>query len=256
MLRIDDRDRVRLVTLDRPERLNAFDRALYRAVTDALSEAAERSDLAVAVLTGAGRAFSAGVDLAELVDPRPGPGDDPHPFAGFVDTLASFPKPLLAAVNGVGVGIGLTLLPYCDLVLIAKGARLRAPFAVLGVAPEAASSYLLPRAMGSQRAAHALFTAEWIDAEDAVESGLAWKACEPDELLDETLAVARRIAAMPVESLVETKRLLVAPRLEAVRAAREREDAAFARLIGTAAQVEAVTAFFEKRPPDLAEGVG
>ena len=130
MLRIDDHDRVRLLTLDRPEALNAFSNALYRAVGDALVDAAASDDIAVVVITGTGRAFTAGQDLAEMARIRDaragsrGAGDSAaaHGFGAFMDTLSTFPKPLLAAVNGLGVGIGLTMLAHCDLVLVADRA--------------------------------------------------------------------------------------------------------------------------------------
>ncbi|HEX6312488.1 MAG TPA: enoyl-CoA hydratase-related protein [Acidimicrobiia bacterium] len=248
-LRIADADGVRLLTLDRPEVLNAFDTALYLACADALTEAAGRDDVAVVVITGEGRAFSAGQDLAEMAalgNPAAADAGAAHGFPAFVDAVMAFPKPLLAAVNGIGIGIGLTLLPHCDLVLIADTARLRGPFVPLGVVPEAAASVTLPAVMGNQRAAHLLFTGAWIDADEAVASGLAWRRCPPDQLLDETMGLAREIAAFPLESLVATKRLLGAGRVDALRAARSREDAEFARLTGAAANREALASFLGK----------
>jgi enoyl-CoA hydratase/carnithine racemase len=258
MLRVEDADRVRLVTFDRPAARNAFDTELYGATADALDEAAASDDLAVVVLTGAGTAYSAGQDLAEMgrlgsPDGRTERADaGEHGFTRFIGALEAFPKPVVAAVNGVAVGVGLTMLPYCDLVLVSERARFRAPFVNLGVVPEAGSSFTLASVMGWQAAAHALFTAEWFDADQAVECGLAWKRCAADDLLDETLGLARAIAKMPVVSLVETKRLLLATRLDAARAARAREEAVFARLTGAPANREAIAAFLEKRDPDFA----
>lgn len=248
-LRVSDEAGIRLVTLDRPEVLNAFDTPLYLAVADALNDAAERDDVAVAVITGVGRAFSAGQDLAEMAalgDAAATGEGAGHGFPVFVDAVMAFPKPLLAAVNGIGVGIGLSLLPHCDLVLISETARLRGPFVPLGVVPEAGASVTLPVVMGAQRAAHLLFTGAWVDAEAAVASGLAWRVCSPERLLDETLAVATQIAAGPLESLMATKRLLQAGRDDALRAARAREDAEFARLTGAAANREALAGFLSK----------
>ena len=254
-LRIADDDGVRLITLDRPHVLNAFDTPLYLAVADTLSQASARDDISVAVITGEGRAFSAGQDLAEMATLRAaadagsaeaGSDGAGHGFPAFLDAVMAFPKPLLAAVNGIGIGIGLTLLPHCDLVLIADTARLRGPFVPLGVVPEAGASITLPAVMGRQRAAHLLYTGSWIDADEAVACGLAWRACPPGRLLDETLGLAREIAAMPLESLVATKRLVQAGREEALRAARAREDADFARLTGRAANREALAAFLGK----------
>jgi enoyl-CoA hydratase/carnithine racemase len=251
LLRVDDREGVRLLTLDRPEVLNAFDTPLYDAVAGALREAAGRDDLAVVVITGEGRAFSAGQDLAEMAalgDAKDRSGAAAgHGFGRFMDAVMEFPKPLLAAVNGIGIGIGLTLLPHCDLVLIAETARLRGPFVPLGVVPEAASSVTLPAAMGAQRAAHLLYTGAWIDADEAVAGGLAWRSCPPAQLLDETMAVAREIAAMPLEALIATKQLVRAGHEDALRAARSREDAEFARLTGSAANRNALAAFLGSR---------
>lgn len=257
MLDIDDEQRVRTLTLNRPEALNAFNDALYRAAGDALRDAAARDDIACVVITGNGRAFSAGQDLGEMraIDPGAGAGEREaraeHGFPNFLDTLAAFPKPVLAAVNGLGVGIGLTMLLHCDIVVMSDAARLRAPFVPLGVAPEAASSLMLPAVMGNQHAAVALYTGEWISAEEAVATGIAWKCVPADRLMPETHDLARRIATMPVASLTETKRLVVASRIDAIRIARQREDEVFARMVGAPANLEAITAFMEKRAPDF-----
>jgi enoyl-CoA hydratase/carnithine racemase len=258
MISIDDAERVRLVTFRRPEARNAFDTALYSAVADALDEAAARDDLAVVVLTGEGSAYSAGQDLAEM-----GRLGDPsardevqgevaeHGFSRFLAAIEAFPKPIVAAVNGVAVGVGTTMLPYCDIVLISETARFRLPFASLGVVPEAGSTFTLPAVMGWQAAAHACFTAEWFDAEDALAAGLARKICPPETLLDEALALARSIARMPVVSLVGTKQLFLATRLDAARAARAREEEMFRGLTGAPANREAIAAFLDKREPDF-----
>ncbi len=261
MLKIDDADGVRLVTFARPEARNAFDTALYTAVAKAFEEAAERDDIAVVMLTGEGTAYSAGQDLGEMGRLAPPDGQSArkagtgpeveHGFRRFVGALEAFPKPVIAAVNGVAVGIGTTMLPYCDLVLVSTKARFRLPFASLGVVPEAGSSFNLPAVMGWQAAAHVLFTAEWIDAQQALACGLAWRICEPDALVPEALDVARAIARMPLVSLVETKRLLLAARLDSARAARTREEAIFADLTGAPANREAIAAFLEKRDPDF-----
>jgi enoyl-CoA hydratase/carnithine racemase len=257
VLRVEDAERVRLVTLERPEARNALDTEHYEALADALDEAAGRPDLAVVVLTGTDGAFCAGQDLGEMArlgDPAtPAEARTGHGFRRFVGVLESFPKPLVAAVNGVAVGLGVTMLPYCDLVLVADDARLRTPFASLGVVPEAGASFTLPAAMGQQAAASALLTGAWLDAAAARASGLAWRVCAPDRLLDETLDVARAMARLPLVSLVETKRLLRAGWVEAARAARTREEAVFARLTGAPANREAIAAFLERREPDFAD---
>jgi enoyl-CoA hydratase/carnithine racemase len=255
ILEVVDDARVRVLTLNRPEALNAFNDDLYHTAGDALEEAAERADIACVVITGTGRAFSAGQDLGEMrrlsaatsTDfGAAGPG-----FPRFLDTLAAFDKPVIAAVNGIGVGIGMTMLLHVDLAFIASTARLRAPFVPLGVVPEAAGSLLMPIVMGNQRAALKLYTGDWITADEAVEYGLALRAVEPGTLMHDTMDLARRIAKMPVASLRATKRVVVAGRIDAIRAARAREDRVFTQMIGQPANMEAITAFLEKRDPDF-----
>ena len=243
---------VLLLVLNRPKQRNAFNHAMWTELREALADARADDRVRAVVVTGAEGAFSAGQDLGEM-GRREEDGDREHGFARFMDELCAFDKPLVAAVNGVGVGIGLTLLLHCDLVFIAEGARLRAPFVSLGVVPEAASSYLLPLQIGHQRAAEVLFTAEWIDARRAVELGIASRLYPPGELLPAALARAEEIARQPLGSLRHTKRLLLAHRREGIRRAREGEDAGFRERVGTAENVEAIRAFFEKRPPDFSK---
>ena len=242
---------VRLVRFNRPEARNAFNFALYRAVTDAITDAATSNDVHVVVLTGTGSAFSAGQDLKEMAQLVTGEAtpEDAKGFRGLLDAVQSFEKPLLAAVNGVGVGLGFTLLAHCDLVFMADDARLRVPFAELGVPPEAASSFLFPRTMGWQRAAHVLFTGAWMGADEAVAAGIALAHYPAALLLDETLAVAGAIAAAPIEAVMASKRLLLATRRPEVTAARGREDAAFAELLGSAANLAALERFGTNAAP-------
>jgi enoyl-CoA hydratase/carnithine racemase len=247
------RDGVLLLTLNRPRQKNAFDRRMWCETRDALADAQEDDRVRVVVVTGAGDAFTAGQDLAEMGG-QGAPGDEAGaPFATFMDRLCAFDKPLIAAVNGVGVGIGLTLLLHCDYVLIAGGARLRAPFITLGVVPEAASSYLLPAVIGYRNATDLLFESDFVDAARAVALGLATELCDPATLMPRALERARHLAAKPLGSLRYTKRLLLATRAEQVRAARAREDEAFVKRVGSPENLEAVRAFFEKRPPDFSQ---
>ncbi len=236
---------VRLVRFNRPEARNAFNFALYDAVTDAITDAAVSNDVHVVVLTGSGSTFSAGQDLKEMAQIVTGEAtpEAAKGFRGLLDAVQSFEKPLLAAVNGVGVGLGFTLLAHCDLVLMADDARLRVPFAELGVPPEAASSYLFPLTMGWQRAAHLLFTGTWMGAGEAVDAGIALAHFPAASLLEETLAVAAAIAAAPIAAVTASKRLLLATRREQVIAARDREDAAFVDLLGSAANLAALERF-------------
>ncbi|GEP32697.1 enoyl-CoA hydratase [Nocardioides szechwanensis] len=252
-LQISDLNRVRTITLDRPEALNAFNEALYDATADALLEAAADPTVAVVLLTGNGRGFSAGTDLLEMHERATNPDfvAGKHGFLGLLDALVAFPKPLVCAVNGVGLGIGMTILGYADLAFMSTAAKLKCPFTSLGVAPEAASSYLFPQLLGRQQAAWVLLSAEWVSAQEALEMGLVWRVCEPDDLLPEARRHAEVLAARPISSLIAVKRTMTAPLHDEIRAARERENAAFAELMGGPANLEALTAFAEGRAPDF-----
>jgi len=248
-LTITDANRVRTVTLDRPEALNAFNEALYEATALAIREAAEDAEVAVLLLTGSGRAFSAGNDLKEMQSriSDPSLADKGSHFTSMIDALTDFPKPFICAVNGLGVGIGTTILGYADLVFMSSEARLKCPFTSLGVAPEAASSYLLPQLIGRQNAAWLLMSSEWVSAQEALQMGLVWKVCEPDDLLADARRHAKILAARPISSLIAVKQTIAEPSRPGIRAATERENAHFAELMGAAANADALAAFTDKR---------
>jgi enoyl-CoA hydratase/carnithine racemase len=248
-LQIDDENRVRTLTLDRPEALNAFNEALYEATADAIRAAAADPEVAVVLLTGSGRAFSAGNDLKEMQAriADPAMAETGSHFSSMIDALADFPKPLICAVNGLGVGIGTTILGYADLVFMSSEARLKCPFTSLGVAPEAASSYLLPQLVGRQNAAWLLMSSEWVSAEEALRMGLVWRVCAPDELLPEARRHAKILAARPIPSLMAVKQTIAEPSRSGIEAATERENAHFAELMGAAANADALAAFTGKR---------
>ena len=249
ILQVDDQNRVRTLTLNRPDALNAFNEALYEATAEALRVAAEDPDVAVVLLTGAGRAFSAGNDLKEMqariTDPEM--ANQGSHFTTMIDALTRFPKPLICAVNGVGVGIGTTILGYADLVFMSATARLKCPFTSLGVAPEAASSYLLPQLIGRQNAAWLLLSSEWVGAHEALAMGMVWKVCEPEDLLAEARRHAEILASRPIPSLIAVKQSIVEPTRPDIAAATERENAHFAELLGGQANAAALADFAAKR---------
>lgn len=244
-----DRDHVRLLTLNRPAALNAFDQQQYDALTGALIDADADDDVSVVVVTGAGRAFSAGTDLADLAehgDFRRGP-DTQHGFVGLLEALIALRKPLVCAVNGLAVGLGATLLGHADLVFMAETARLRCPFTELGLAPEAASSVTFPRLMGRQQASWVLLSSGWLDAEDCLRNGLAFKVVAPDRVLDVALDHAHELARHPLDSLVATKTLIAGETEHSTRRALERESEAFDALLSSHAHQVALQAFHESR---------
>ena len=232
-VQVSDDNLVRTMLMHRPERLNAFDGSLVNDLADALTEAATDPSIAVVVLSGSGRAFSTGADLKALAVPRESaPGSDGgNGFDRLLDALADFPKPLLMAVNGYAVGFGMTMLAFADLVFMSNRARLRCPFTELGAPTEAGSSYLFRQLLGRQEAAWILLSSEWIDATEAEAIGLAWKLCEPGELLEVTNDYARRLAARPVAALTRVKRLLNAPERAELAAALDRERAELATFV-------------------------
>lgn len=219
VLVLDD-GRVRIVTLNRPDRVNAFTASTYRRLARVLNEADIAGDISVVLMRGSGRGFSSGVDLASAAEQDPALGDT---FDDLIESLIQFSKPLLAAVHGAAIGFGATILLHCDLVLVGDTARLRYPFTALGTTPEAGSSALLPRLVGFQRAANLLLTSRWISGTEAVEIGLAAQCCPEASLQAEALATARALTELPDAALVAAKRLLKAGVATAVRDALGRE---------------------------------
>lgn len=250
---VHDEDRIRTITLNRPEALNAFNEELYDAAAEALIEANSRDDIAVVVMTGSGRAFSAGQDLMEMhqiaTDPDFQTGK--HGFMGFTDALLALDKPLICAVNGLGLGIGATILGYADFALMSTDAKLKCPFTSLGVAPEAGSSYTFPRLLGHQAAAWMLLSSEWVVAEEAMRMGLVGELCEPEVLQDRARERAQTLARLPITSLVAVKQSMLAPHRASIDEARQRESGLFAELMGSPANLEALAAFAEGRQPDF-----
>ena len=250
MIDVKKENRVMTLTLNRPEALNAANNAAYSGIRDGLFDAESDSSIAVVVVTGTGRAFCAGQDLGEMNSRNSGGEPEPSQFPSMLKALTHFRKPVIAAVNGIGVGIGMTFLSHCDLVLMASSARLRTPFPQLGLAPEAGSSYTFARVMGWQNAAYTLMSGRWFTAQECLDMGLVWRVCEPDLLMDETYEVAQELAANPIPSLVATKELMLAAgRASQTIDAHERENTAYASLLGAPANEEALKAFMEKREP-------
>jgi enoyl-CoA hydratase/carnithine racemase len=219
-----DEGPLRVIVLNRPRRLNAFTDVGYRMLGDAFREADATPNVRVVLIEGAGRGFSSGVDLDAL---RDGDRDSfGREFGVLIDTLTGLRKPLLAAVGGVAVGFGATLLLHCDLVLVSDDARLRFPFTQLGTAPEAGSSWLLPAAIGAQRAADLILTSRWLDGAEATAIGLAARCVPAAELADAARSVANEIASHPLPALIAAKQLLKASTGAAVARASGLEMAA------------------------------
>ncbi len=248
-LNIQDHDGIRVVEMNRPEALNAFSSLLMDELAQAFLDAQDDDAVRVLVLTGAGRAFSAGADLQEMG--APATRRAVHGFPGLLEAILDFRKPFMAAINGVGAGIGATITGLADLVYMSEAARLRAPFSALGLTAEAASTLTFPLLMGRQRANWFLLSAEWMDAQACVENGLALEVLPAERLLPRVMEQAGKLAALPLASLQTTKQLLLDPIREQLRAAIAAENAALAELVGKEANKEALRAFAEKRQPDF-----
>lgn len=243
-----DDDGVLTVTLNRPERRNAFNSAGFLALRDALAEANGNPKVAVVLLTGAGDDFSTGLDLSEVGGEEEG---EPPAFEQMMDALCALDKPLIAAAKGYAIGFGTTVLFHCDVVYLGQSTKLKMPFASLGLVTEAAAAYLAPISMGRKQAAELLFTAETFDAQKALDYGIATQLLPDESLLSVARAKAREMAQWPIESLVEIKRLMKAPHAEEIARVRKLELQGFAKLMGSPGNVEAFTAFLEKRPPNF-----
>jgi enoyl-CoA hydratase/carnithine racemase len=226
----EDQGPVRMLTLNRPERRNAFTADSYRLLARLLAEADRDPGVGAVLVRGSGPAFSSGVDLAALSEGPDAGAALAETFDRLIEALSSLGRPLLAAVQGPAVGFGATILLHCDLVVVSDDARLRFPFTALGTAPEAASSVLLPATVGDQRAAELLYTSRWVDAEEAVAMGLALRSCAPEDLQREAIVLAEAVAGQPRAAVAGAKRLLRAGRAELVRGALDRERAEAHRL--------------------------
>ena len=239
------------LAFNRPARKHALTHAMYETLTAAVLEAERDAGVRVILFHGDEQAFTAGNDLGDFLEHPPRSED--APVFRFIRAVLAGTKPLVAAVNGPAVGIGTTLLLHCDLVYAGENARFILPFAGLGLLPEFASSYLLPRLAGHHRAAEMLLLGEPFDAERALAAGFVNRVLPAAETLPAARAAADRICALPEKSIRLTRALLHAGDKEAIAARAAEEGAHFARMLGEPAAREAMAAFMEKRKPDFSK---
>ena len=240
---------VTTITLNRVDKKNSITTAMYATMADALAQAQADAAVRVVLLQGDVTIFSAGNDIGDFLN-KP-PAGEQSPVFRFLHGIAAFPKPIVAAVCGPAVGIGTTMLLHCDLVYAGDNAAFSLPFVNLGLCPEAASSLLLPQMFGYHRAAEALLLGEPFMAEAALEIGLVNRIVPPTEVNAMAQAQARKLAAKPLTSLVETKRLMKKGQALQVAQQMDEEGAVFGRMLREPAAREAFTAFMEKRKPDF-----
>ena len=238
------------ITLNRVDKKNAITAAMYTSMADALAQAQADPAVRAVVFQGHETIFSAGNDIGDFLNAKPSTMDSP--VFRFLRGISTFSKPVVAAVCGPAVGIGTTLLFHCDLVYAGDNAAFSMPFVNLGLCPEAASSYLAPRRMGYGRAAEALLLGEPFMAEAALEMGLISRIVPPGEAAALAQRQAQKLAAKPIGSLIETKRLMKLEQADVVAQRMAEEGASFARMLREPAAREAFAAFMEKRRPDFA----
>lgn len=237
------------ITFNRVAKKNSLTGAMYLALAEILQQAASSAEVRVVLFQGDVSVFTAGNDLGDFLN-GPKPDDNAPPFQ-FLQALASFPKPIVAAVCGPAVGIGTTMLLHCDLVYAGDNALFSLPFVNLGFCPEGASSLLLPQLMGHQRACEALLLGDPFMAEAALEVGLVNRVVPPTECNTIAQAQAAKLAAKPLASLMASKRLLKGGQMAAVQSRIAEEGRVFADLLQQPAAKEAMQAFMEKRKPNF-----
>ncbi len=241
-------NRILTVRMDRPEKKNALTRQMYTALIAALQQAEADPAVRVILITGTADCFTAGNDLQDFANAAPG---EPSVAIDYLRTLAAAQKPVLAAVAGVAVGIGTTMLLHCDLAYAATNARFQVPFVNLGLCPEAGSSLLLPSLMGHHRAAELLFFGEPFTADVARELGIVNQVFSEQELMAAAIAKAQQLTQKPPSALRTAKALMKRHSAGAIREAMDNETRQFAALLQGPEAKEALTAFLQRRKPDF-----
>jgi enoyl-CoA hydratase/carnithine racemase len=243
---------VQRIAINRPEKKNALTAEMYSALAVAVEQAEADSAVRVLLLHGKGDAFTAGNDLQDFLQ-KPWKGQANPPAVRFIHAVAKAKKPVVAAVQGLVVGVGTTILLHCDLVYAATDARFLMPFVNLGIVPEAASTVLLPLLIGRQRAAELFMLGSPLTAQRAYEMGLVNEVVPPDQALQTAATAAQALAAKPSAALRACKELMQRPyRAEVERALREEVEVISERLESPETR-EALSAFLEKRKPDFSK---
>jgi enoyl-CoA hydratase/carnithine racemase len=239
------------IAFNRVQKKNAITVAMYQAMADGLVEAAEDASVRAILIRGDESVFCAGNDLADFM--KNPPRGEAAPVFQFLRNIADARKPIIAAVAGAAVGIGTTMLLHCDIVYAGDKARFSLPFAQLGLCPEAASSLLLPQLAGYQRAAEKLLLGEAFGADEALAMGLVSRVLPAAELNAFALEQARKLAALPSNSLRTTKAFMKDANRAAVQERMSEEGTQFGKMLVAPEAREAFSAFMEKRAPNFAQ---
>ncbi|WP_346841884.1 enoyl-CoA hydratase [Metapseudomonas otitidis] len=238
--------------MDREDKKNALTRAMYGALADALDAADEDRSVRAVLITGSETCFTSGNDVADFIQAPPS-GLDSEVFR-FMKALFDFSKPVVAAVSGPAVGIGTTLLLHCDLVYVARDAKLKMPFVNLGLCPEYGSSLILPRLLGHARAAELLLLGESFTGEQAAAWGIANEALEDGAAtLARAREMAQRFEQLAPSAVAVSKRLMREPGREELRRVIMEEGELFGQRLRTPEAIEALSAFMQRRKPDFSK---
>ena len=241
---------VLVITIDRPEKKNALTGAMYTALAEAVEQGEANADVRVMLLRGNGDSFTAGNDLQDFMT-NPWKGTDVPPAVRFMLAVARAKKPVIAAVHGSTVGIGVTILLHCDLVYAADNTKLIMPFVNLGIVPEAGSTLLAPALMGHQRAAELLLLGTPITAQRAYELGLVNAVVPLDKLEGTAMGAAQTLAEKPAAVIRATKALMKKPGASQVESVIQEELQVLAERLTSPECREALMAFLQKRKPDF-----
>ncbi|MEA3362878.1 MAG: enoyl-CoA hydratase [Thermodesulfobacteriota bacterium] len=239
------------IGIQRPDKLNALTLAMYDAMTAALESAEQDPQVRVILIHGTESCFTSGNDLSDFA--RNPPEGENSPVFRFLRAISQAKKPVVAMVSGAAVGIGTTMLLHCDLVYADEGAKFKLPFVNLGLCPEAASSYLLPKLVGYLRASEILLLGETIGAESALALGLINRIFPASDLSEQVMNKAFQLAAQPPASLRLTKSLLREHHGRQVAEVMSKEGDLFLRQLAKPEAQEAINAFIEKRKPDFSQ---
>jgi len=249
-IRIERSDNVLTLTFDRPDKKNALLSSMYADATAALNEATEDNNVRAVIITGTEDSFTAGNDLRDFLENPPMSLD--APVFKFMTCLSRFSKPVIAAVNGMAIGIGTTLLFHCDLAYAVPNAKFQLPFVNIAIVPEFASTLLLPRTIGNARAAEMLLLGEAFSAERAENLGIINAVVPPIDLMKTAMDTASKLAAKPPGALRQAKALMRAD-IEDISARIALEAEAVRQSLTSAEFKEAASAFLEKRAPDFSK---
>jgi len=237
------------VQFNRPSKKNAMTFAMYDTMADLLNNAAKDDSVRVVLWHGAGDSFCAGNDLEDFLKNPMGPGDSPQ--SHLIEALINFYKPIVAAVQGFAIGGGTTMLTHCDFVYAGESAKFQMPFINLALVPEFGTTYSLPARTGYLRAAELIQLGQLFDAKHAMELGLVTQVVPDEKLLATATATALKLEEKPADALQACKRLMKNPWREQLVEAAKAENKEFSTRLRSADTKEALTAFFEKRPPDF-----